>query len=138
MKGARINFGVPNSEYVLLADDDGAAVSLKNQDTDTEYIGGGGGDFSTAILTLVADDDLADIQIPIFVDSPVISGSTARGLFVEENPIILYKGACIIGPFGVGMENAISISGDGEWVTPDEMSFLKVTGDCTITYTPNT
>ena len=23
MKGARINFGVPNSEYVLLADDDG-------------------------------------------------------------------------------------------------------------------
>ena len=42
MKGARINFGVPNSEYVLLADDDGVAVSLKNQDTDTEYVGGGG------------------------------------------------------------------------------------------------
>ena len=36
MKGARINFGVPNSEYVLLADDGGAAVSLKNQDTDNE------------------------------------------------------------------------------------------------------
>ena len=45
MKGARINFGVPNSEYVLLADDTGAAVSLKNQDTDAEYIGGGGGIF---------------------------------------------------------------------------------------------
>lgn len=49
---ARINFGVPSSEYILKANKlTGAAISCYNQDTDTEYIGGGGGgdsDFGTA------------------------------------------------------------------------------------------
>lgn len=99
--------------------------------------GGGSSDFSSAILTFVADEDLVDFHIPIFVDSPIMTASTTTDLLVDEHPVILYKGACIVGPF-IGMENSISISGDAEWVTLDELPFLKVTGDCTITYTPNT
>lgn len=41
MKSARINFGIPESEYILEVDDSGAATSLVNQDTGTEYVGGG-------------------------------------------------------------------------------------------------
>lgn len=40
MKSARINFGIPESEYIVQVDDTGAATSCYNQDTDTEYIGG--------------------------------------------------------------------------------------------------
>ena len=43
MKSARINFGIPESEYIMEVDDSGAATSLVNQDTGTEYVGGGGG-----------------------------------------------------------------------------------------------
>lgn len=102
--------------------------------------GGGSGDsdFSSAILTLVADDDLANFYIPIFADNPVMTGSTTTVIFVGENPVILYKGVCIIGPFIDGLDSDISISGNAEWVTIGETPFLKVTGDCTITYTPNT
>lgn len=42
MKSARINFGIPESEYIMEVDDSGAATSLVNQDTGTEYVGGGG------------------------------------------------------------------------------------------------
>lgn len=43
MKSARINFGIPDSEYILEVDDSGAATSLVNQDTNTEYVGGESG-----------------------------------------------------------------------------------------------
>ena len=42
MKSARINFGIPDSEYIVQVDDTGAATSCYNQDTETEYVGGGG------------------------------------------------------------------------------------------------
>ena len=42
MKSARINFGQPNTEYKLEINDAGEATSCYNQDTETEYIGGGG------------------------------------------------------------------------------------------------
>lgn len=45
MRSARINFGLPKSEYIVEVDDTGAAVSCRNQDTNTEYVGGGGGGF---------------------------------------------------------------------------------------------
>lgn len=42
-KSAGINFGLPNTEYIVRINNDGEATSCYNQDTDTEYIGGGGG-----------------------------------------------------------------------------------------------
>lgn len=53
MKSARINFGIPNSEYIVQVDDTGAATSCYNQDTETEYVGGGeidNGEFHTTGL----------------------------------------------------------------------------------------
>ena len=41
MKSARINFGIPESEYILEVDDSGAATSQVNQDTGDEYVGAG-------------------------------------------------------------------------------------------------
>lgn len=51
MKSAGINFGIPDSEYIVRVDSSGAATSCYNQDTDTEYIGGGGGDGYLGIQT---------------------------------------------------------------------------------------
>lgn len=63
MKSARINFGQPNSEYIAEVNDQGEAISFRNQDTDTEYIGGGGGlpDISAgdAGKVLAVSDELA-------------------------------------------------------------------------------
>ena len=42
MKSARINFGIPQSEYVAEVNDQGEAISFRNQDTGNEYVGGGG------------------------------------------------------------------------------------------------
>jgi hypothetical protein len=133
MKGARINFGVPNSEYVLLADDDGVAVSLKNQDTDTEYIGGGGSsDFSTAKLTIVRNTAGFAVYVPnlsqedddIWYDSIVVDSG--------EYSSVLYKGyatAYVVDRAGTGREPTITVSGNAE--TEDKSVYI--TGDCTIT-----
>lgn len=63
MKSARINFGQPRSEYVAEVNDQGEAISFRNQDTDTEYIGGGSGlpDISAgdAGKVLTVSDELA-------------------------------------------------------------------------------
>ena len=61
-KSARINFGIPDSEYIVKVDDSGAATSCYNQDTDTEYVGGGGGgDFTEITITLNVDTASSEI-----------------------------------------------------------------------------
>lgn len=50
MKSARINFGLPNSEYIAEVNDSGEGISFRNQDTETEYIGGGGGESDSIIV----------------------------------------------------------------------------------------
>ena len=132
MKGARINFGVPNSEYVLLANDNGEATSLKNQDTGTEYIGGGGSsDFSTAQVTVISHS-----QDNILISAPVLytgeynyidgvyemDGVSTEGVFT----IVLYKASAqIYIPVAVA-----SISGD---IENHEDGYYSISGDCTIT-----
>lgn len=61
---ARINFGVPSSEYILKANKlTGAAISCYNQDTDTEYIGGGGDSgFGTAEVT-ITNNNVNEISV---------------------------------------------------------------------------
>lgn len=133
MKGARINFGVPNSEYVLLADDDGVAVSLKNQDTNTEYIGGGsGGDWTEAELTVTFDgttsynlyanniihksDDFAEISQDII--------NEVAGVY----PMLLYKNKNYIDD-----EDSLITSSSGNIEFDSDSGKYIITGDCSIT-----
>lgn len=41
-RSARINFGTPDGELIVTADDAGIVQSVYDPETDTEYIGGGG------------------------------------------------------------------------------------------------
>ena len=132
MKGARINFGVPNSEYVLLANDNGEATSLKNQDTGTEYIGGGSSDFSTATLTVTFNVAGFAVWVPnlfqedddILYDSIVVDSG--------EYSSVLYKGyaiAYVVDRTGAGREPTITVSGNAE----TDNNSVYITGDCIIT-----
>lgn len=40
-RSARINFGTPDGELIVTADDDGIVYSVYDPETDTEYVGGG-------------------------------------------------------------------------------------------------
>ena len=51
-RSARINFGYPNSEFIVESDENGVAQSCRNVDTGIEYVGGGSSDFSTAEVTI--------------------------------------------------------------------------------------
>ena len=138
MKSARIDFGIPDSEYILEVDDSGAATSLVNQDTDTEYVGGGSSDFSTAEVTIVNNtESMPDLyDAPICVEENALSeGSPA--CVVARLPIDsgvykvpLYKGTCVWFEFYDLFEGAtISLSGDLTNIS----NSLVITGDGTIT-----
>lgn len=136
-KSARINFGIPESEYIVQVDDTGAATSCYNQDTDTEYIGGGGGgDFSTAEVNVtVVPGDL----IPLWIVA------LSEGYGEDEPPCVftisvedsetfivpLYKGAQIMySNFGPSITAYITdVEGDAELTE----NSLIITGDCSFT-----
>lgn len=105
MKGAKINFGVPNSEYVLLADDNGVAVSLKNQDTDTEYIGGGGGSSDYPTITATWNEDTQSYTYACDMTYAEISA------LISQYDSSVYPG--IYNDVGYGMEG-------GDWLPGEE------------------
>ena len=127
MKSARINFGVPNSEYVLLADDNGEAVSLKNQDLNTEYIGGGGV-FATVSTTPQIQIEYAELST--YDGNPIHSISL---ITINENKsfslstpnegcgYLFYKDA-----------EVFSLEGSYEEVTIAGELYWLITGDVTI------
>lgn len=152
MKGARINFGVPNSEYVLLADDDGVAVSLKNQDTDTEYIGGGGGErgANPVNLTWVDLPDSFDIETPLFSaikikaeegyeDADLDTNTSVGGWDGEwmlTPQILAYPTKAEVGEYAFVISQAyipayriVVKSGDAD---DSDLDWLEVYGDCTL------
>ena len=132
MKGARINFGVPKSEYVLLANDNGEATSLKNQDTGTEYIGGGSSDFSTATLRLINGTGITlglNVAYTDSFDEYNFSSALINTVLSDDVSynVILYKGEAV----AVFNDSSIDpvISGD---IVYEDGAYV-ITGDCTIT-----
>ena len=132
-KSARINFGIPDSEYIVKVDDTGAATSCYNQDTDTEYVGGGGGDFSTATVTVANNTNNGiEMALPFYVDANEMGEGSPATSFIyislsgntsHEYKIVLYKNQAMgmlwteIMPFTSGnvsfSEGIFTISGDG-------------------------
>lgn len=131
MKSARINFGQPNTEYKLEINDAGEATSCYNQDTETEYIGGGG-DFSTVAVTIInnlSEAAVSDEPEPVLMEGAMASapiGAEANSSMTWN--MITYQGvAHILYP---PIYN-ISIEGDAE---ADEDILVTVSGDCTLTF----
>lgn len=146
-RSAGINFGVPNSEYRLRIDPvTGEALSCYNQDTDTEYIGGGGGDsdYSTAEVTLRATSN-EDYDPPLYVEliAPIITNGELVNQYIEEYTeskvfaVVLYKGALTLinGIPGIAnlSDDQFDISGDvtAELNLEGDL-IIQITGDCTI------
>lgn len=111
MKSARINFGIPESEYIVQVDDTGAAISCYNQDTETEYIGGGGGS-NTPFITHLDENDLFtntwnEIKTELEKGRPcyvsAINNTISKlcpiiGVGIESNRYVVY--ICNINSFG--------------------------------------
>lgn len=130
MKSARINFGQPNTEYKLEINEAGEATSCYNQDTDTEYIGGGGGgDFSIAEVTITSDANAA-IVAPLITDDGESCAFTDTNFDAGTTTVyvILYKGTA----YG----RLVDASGSGSGgVEVDEFGEIVFTGDGSITIT---
>ena len=108
IKGARVNFGIPQSEYILRVDaETGEAVSCYNQDTDTEYIGGGS-DYEVITVTVRAanispqgdytglfSDELEVNGCDIDTTKPVTTFVTVDG--IGQLPIVGRNGKAYIG-----------------------------------------
>lgn len=146
MKSARINFGQPNTEYKLEINEAGEATSCYNQDTETEYIGGGGGgnpDFDTATGNLTITGGLAaelttdeNNRLPVVIENDEMIGKqSGQGLDPGNNTFVLYKGHSY-GAF-MATSEITTYSGniiltqtnlDGMWYCD-----FDITGDFTIT-----
>ena len=128
---ARINFGIPNSEYIVRVDNNtGKALSCYNQDTGTEYIGEGDSDFSTAEVMVIAPGGF-HAMLPIIIDIEdhaftSVANDPENGTFL----IPLYKGMAVITVLDPKMPTP-TVSGDITW-NPDEQVFF-VRGNGTIT-----
>lgn len=130
MKGARINFGVPNSEYVLLADDDGVAVSLKNQDTDTEYIGGGG-DYITITSQYYGELIIAEVSAPVTAESAVLSVIKIDIPEIDANSVVSVPRSTEIAIL-IMASSALTITGDYEEIEFGGNPCWLITGDVTV------
>lgn len=123
---AGVNFGKPNEEFIIESDGSGALTSARNAVTGDEYIGGGGGDFSVAHITVNGASGLS-IKGAFIVDGSAYGDlSNGNNSADQGNNVILYKGKAMIEVNQPG-----SISGSIEHLAGN---FYFVTGDCTLNY----
>lgn len=155
MRSARFNFGLPSSEYIVEVDNTGTAVSCKNQDTNTEYVGGG---IPTCNIKIEMYDtgtnDLVDytyLGIGYFFTD--IQDNNNYGFIYDYSNIApedhIYKAPIIGDNILFEGDREIIAVGDGEnsWIPDPDADLIRsvsgsavkedltvtITGDCTIT-----
>lgn len=86
---AGINFGKPNTEFIVESDENGVAQSCRNVDTGVEYVGGGSSDFSTAEVPVkfTFPDPGEDTQIENYIPIPYISNNRLKQSYTETTTI---------------------------------------------------
>lgn len=92
--------------------------------------GGGGGDLTTAHITVNDPNEKGWTMTGAFITNNPEDG-TSTEIYTDEvtNPdVVLYKGVAFINFPGHGT-SSVSVSGNAEIRTP----MVRVTGDCTIT-----
>lgn len=96
--------------------------------------GGGGGDLTTAKLTLTYTTSDGEPRIPVAVseggESFAISSLYIQGGSTLELDVILYKGKAIIELFSNSLITDINLTGS---VTHIDGTMYQITGDCSIT-----
>ena len=134
--GIKDNWKDLDAENVVeVTSEDGSISDVKVNGV--EYGGGGGGDFSTAQVTLVASGSV-DLYIPVIGEFPIAAGlpptlGDGLGYIAQYNEgtsiltVVLYKGRA----FATEKPGTIitALSGSAEMVFGN----VVITGDCTIT-----
>ena len=143
---AGINFGKPNTEFIVESDENGVAQSCRNVDTGVEYVGGGGSsDFSTAEVTISLSGELDGYQLfsvpqDISANCDLPAGTLSDVIIVlEDNSpgtfnAVLYQGKALCMVFSAS-EPAISGNATIEQIGSGDDAYWAViiTGDCSIT-----
>ena len=161
MKSARINFGQPNTEYILKINDAGEATSCYNQDTDTEYIGGGGGGEGDLVLHKAAitlrslggeetfniefQEILEGAEDPLYQSLRYAEGTglttspRQETVIAGDEPVVveiyLMEGAYAVVSASGGSASETgeyTISGNCEVAEIYDTYYVRVTGDCEI------
>lgn len=133
---AGINFGKPNTEFIVESDENGVAQSCRNVDTGVEYVGGGGSsDFSTAEVTIIGDGNSTGLFFPLsYIDNNTITTNIVTTESVTETFIIpLYKGSAVLNLLLGGQDN---VATTGDVIFDSDTYLYTVTGDCSITIRP--
>ena len=113
---------------------EGEPLDVSQYATATVNVSGGGGDFTTAEVTITTGEGTTGtLLFPIIYDSVEYSmcqalGNDSTGTNTYTMP--LYKGEADI-MIAVASPPTISVTGDAEYVSAD--GYIMVTGDCTIT-----
>ena len=133
---AGINFGKPETEFIVESTPQGVATSCRNVRTNTEYIGGGdGGDLELAELTIISNEN-GNIVAPIAIDdaeTPENSCACTDFSFdagTTTISIILFKGIA----YGV-MNGILTGEATGDVEIDPDYGELVITGDGTVTVT---
>lgn len=133
---AGINFGKPNTEFIVESDENGVAQSCRNVDTGIEYVGGGGSsDFSTAEVTFNLSASSSSCEIygvcinpdddNLYAFYEVESGET------KIVPIVIYKNKTpVVVELDLTESQTVVVSGD---IESPERTFLEVSGNGIVT-----
>ena len=135
---AGINFGKPQTEFIVESDENGVIQSCRNVVTGVEYAGGGGGgDFTTAEVSCVASGD-----INVSFDAPIIDNNDdflmgSYSFITDSFTVVLYKGALEAYLWDNGNNSPvpaenISVTGD---IEVDDDGVVIISGDGSITIT---
>lgn len=133
---AGINFGKPQTEFIVESDESGVIQSCRNVVTGVEYAdgggGGGGGDLTTAEMTIIGHEGLTYFDIPVFANVTANAIDCGAEIYEQEENSKTYTVALYKGKMTFYLPGGITItahSGDVE----ESGSIVTVTGNCSIT-----
>lgn len=116
-----------NTDLIIEADPDGTVTSCYNKSNNTEYVGGGSSDFSTAEVTITLSVEYGNTGLYM----PLIR----RGL-CSVNEIVTSMSAETLlynGELGVVLPDNLNITTTGNAeIISEGQRFLIITGDCGI------
>ena len=155
---AGINFGKPNTEFIVESDENGVAQSCRNVDTGVEYVGGGGSsDINSYELTLVCTGGEGYFADLVF-ELEDYDNNIVYGFIVDSDDGVKSQNVDVLSFYGTPVTTKVytintynsfvvlapspltpdiyNISGAGEifneGTDDDPWYAVRVSGDCTI------
>ena len=144
---AGINFGIPNTEFIVESDENGVAQSCRNVDTGIEYVGGGGGggDFTIAdvkiVISSIAEGAGIAFNLPRIENDELVYYDLSYTTGTHDYEAVLYKNNMGLDILVTSSDTPvpaihIEVSGDAEVDDNDTYNpYVFVSGDCVLTIT---